>query len=309
MGRLLLVGVSATPFYRIYDADTWLTPDDELTFHTLALPITATVNHQALNPAQTLLAFAVAQTTPRMYVVNTADGSEVTLTSGAPTAAVNGLAFSPDGSKLAMTSAAFPYLAVLDVATWTGLTITGGNPPGTAYQTTFSPDGSKLAVGHESSPFLTVYNVADWSKITITGGNPGSSGQGVAWSYDGALLAVSCFTSPYAVCYTVADWSKLAAPATLPAAGCYGVLFTDAWQTKAITTSIGHEVLDDAGSPAVRTVRAYERATGKLIAQKNSDASGDFAMRLLTSSEKQLVYLDDAAGGLYNDLIHRVLPG
>jgi len=154
-----------------------------------------------------------------------------------------------------------------------------------------------------------VYNVADWSKITITGGNPGSSGQGVAWSYDGALLAVSCFTSPYAVCYTVADWSKLAAPATLPAAGCYGVLFTDAWQTKAITTSIGHEVLDDAGSPAVRTVRAYERATGKLIAQKNSDASGDFAMRLLTSSEKQLVYLDDAAGGLYNDLIHRVLPG
>jgi len=203
-----------------------------------------------------------------------------------------------------------PYLTVYDTSDWSQITLAGGAPAGAIlYACRFSPDGTKLAVGHSGSPYVTVYNVADWSKITLAGGNPPAPGYGLGWSFDGALLAVASSASPYVTVYNVADWSKLANPATLPTGAGTCALFTDSWQTKGIAASTGHEVLDDAGSPAARTVRVYERATGKLLAQKTSSAGGEFALRLLTATEKQMVYLDDDAGGLYNDLIHRVLPG
>jgi Tol biopolymer transport system component len=242
-------------------------------------------------------------------VYNVADWSTVTLTGGNPAGVGYQTHWSPDGSKLAVGHATTPFLTVYNTSDWSNMTLTGGLPAGQVwYACRFSPDGSKLAVGHTTSPYLTVYNTADWSKVTITGGNPGTTGFALGWSYDGALLAVAVSVSPYVVIYNTADWSKAANPATLPAGAGKGVLFTDGWQTKAIGTSVGHVVLDDTGSPAVRTVRVYERANGRLLTAKTSDASGDYATKLLTTSEKQVVFLDDAAGTLYNDLVHRVLP-
>jgi hypothetical protein len=67
-------------------------------------------------------------------------------------------------------------------------------------------------------------------------------------------------------------------------------------------------VYDAAGSPAVRTVRAYRRSDGTLMGETTSSASGAYSIPC-PDEEVYRVVLDDVAGALYNDLIDRVLPG
>jgi WD40 repeat protein len=300
-GSKLAVAGAFTGYLFVYNTADW-------TKQTIASPPASNGLGVAFSPDGTKLAVGYASA-PYLTVYNVADWSAVTLTGGDPPGAAYQPHWSPDGTKLAVMGATSPYLTVYDTSDWSKITLTGGNPAGSGqYACRFSPDGTKLAVGHSTTPFLTVYNVADWSKITLTGGNPPTTVYSLGWSYDGALLAVASSLSPYVTIYNVADWSKLANPATLPAGAGKCALFTDGWQTKAIATSVGHTVLDDTASPAVRTVRVVDRATGRLLVTKTSDAGGDYAVKLLTAAEKQVVFLDDAAGTLYNDLVHRVLP-
>lgn len=68
-------------------------------------------------------------------------------------------------------------------------------------------------------------------------------------------------------------------------------------------------VRDSSGAPCARTIRAYRRDTGALIASTTSNATtGEFSFNLPTLHELNLVYLDDAGGTFENDLINRVVP-
>ncbi len=68
-------------------------------------------------------------------------------------------------------------------------------------------------------------------------------------------------------------------------------------------------VLSQAGAPAARTVRAYRRDTGALVASTTSDGSGAYSINLPTTDELTIVALDDQVSGTYyNDRVIRVIP-
>lgn len=68
-------------------------------------------------------------------------------------------------------------------------------------------------------------------------------------------------------------------------------------------------VTDAASNPAAREVRAIDRATGAILGTTTSDAgTGAYAIAVPVASEVQVVFLDNAAGDVENDLILRTLP-
>jgi len=68
-------------------------------------------------------------------------------------------------------------------------------------------------------------------------------------------------------------------------------------------------VLDASDSPAAREVRAIDRATGIVQGATTSNAStGAYAIAVPSASEVQVVFLDDAAGDVENDIILRTIP-
>lgn len=72
---------------------------------------------------------------------------------------------------------------------------------------------------------------------------------------------------------------------------------------------VAGEVRDSTNTPVQRTIRAYRRDTGALIGSTTSDATtGQYQLTLGYSGEVQLVCMDDDAGSLENDLIHRTFP-
>ena len=76
-----------------------------------------------------------------------------------------------------------------------------------------------------------------------------------------------------------------------------------------ISCPSGNPILDDAGAPAVRTVRIYNRMTGNYVTQTVSAADGTYSAEVADASvQHQVVCLDDAAGTVYNDKIHRSTP-
>ena len=75
------------------------------------------------------------------------------------------------------------------------------------------------------------------------------------------------------------------------------------------TYSVSGVVYDDTGAVAIRTVRLYDRETGELLSTTTTAADGSYAFSLNSAGEVQVIAMDDTAGTLYNDLIHRALPG
>jgi hypothetical protein len=67
-------------------------------------------------------------------------------------------------------------------------------------------------------------------------------------------------------------------------------------------------ILDDAGNPCARTVRAVRRFDGYPVSETVSDATTGAYSLPCTVDEVQRLVLDDEAGTLYNDLIDRVIP-
>lgn len=72
---------------------------------------------------------------------------------------------------------------------------------------------------------------------------------------------------------------------------------------------ISGTITDDAGAGAARTVRAYRRDTGALVAAANSASNGSYVLNCPTLGQHTLVFLDDDAGTAYNALVlDRVVP-
>lgn len=68
-------------------------------------------------------------------------------------------------------------------------------------------------------------------------------------------------------------------------------------------------VKDSTGAVAARTVRAYRRDTGALVANTASDVSGNYSFYTPTLDELTVMALDSATTGtIFNDLVGRVIP-
>lgn len=76
----------------------------------------------------------------------------------------------------------------------------------------------------------------------------------------------------------------------------------------AATVAVSGVISDDTSTPCARTVRAYHRATGQLIAETTSDATTGAYSIACPPGEIQRIVLDDDAGTLYNDILDRVIP-
>lgn len=77
-----------------------------------------------------------------------------------------------------------------------------------------------------------------------------------------------------------------------------------------ITSTVSGTVYDSTGTPVARTVRAYNRATGELLGETESDDTTgvySFDVEVAADTEVQIVCLDDDEGTLENDLILRTL--
>ncbi|HEX3054451.1 MAG TPA: hypothetical protein VHP83_27600, partial [Aggregatilineaceae bacterium] len=119
---------------------------------------------------------------------DTASGSLVTLWS--LTTPVSQLAFSPDGTKLAV--GAGEGVIVYDVATLLEAARLDVVPATAGSAMVFSPDGTRLTVG-QAGGVLSVWDMTTLSKlydITLFTATEWDSARSAAWSPDGTLIAV-----------------------------------------------------------------------------------------------------------------------
>ena len=136
-------------------------------------------------------------------------------------------AFSPDGSVLAITHSAPPYITVVNTSDWSKVVSASLVLPISASgRCTFSRDGSKLAVVQRGTGSLTVFNTSDWSKVVSASLSVSGGVYGCAFSPDGSRMAVAHTGSPYLTVFNTSDWSKVvAASLTLPGY-CVGCSFS-----------------------------------------------------------------------------------
>lgn len=133
---------------------------------------------------------ASISSSPYVAVVDT---DTWTLVSGLPELAglgTGGVAFSPDGSLLALGHRNRPGLTVLDTSTWQ---IVPGTPNSnvTGYGVAFSPDGNLLAFAQTSR--LAVLNTGTWDSH---GAATGADFYGVAFSPDGGVIGATHSNRP-----------------------------------------------------------------------------------------------------------------
>lgn len=75
----------------------------------------------------------------------------------------------------------------------------------------------------------------------------------------------------------------------------------------AISTDAANPILDDVGSPAIRSIVAFPRTYPQKVFTTTSASDGSFSLTDLPATEYTVVYLDDDAGTLHNDLVNRVI--
>ena len=153
----------------------------------------------AWSPNRTELAISHANASgPKLTVVSTATGAIAdgweTFDEG--TSELQGVAYSPDGSLLALAGVnSNPGLRIVDTeakSLLVGVPTTEGYSSGSGwpYDVAFSPDGTRLAVAFNGDP---QYAVIDLATLTIETGWPNvlsGNGRSVNWSPDGSLLVL-----------------------------------------------------------------------------------------------------------------------
>ena len=121
----------------------------------------------------------------------------------------------------------------------------------------------------------------------------------------GAIGVVVEFGAVYSRLDVAASWDITANPIR-----CYEI--NGAYQARPKREDwklVSGVVKDAADSPAAREVRAIDRASKVLLGTTTSDAvTGAYAIAVPVTSEVQVVFLDNAAGDVENDLILRTFP-
>jgi hypothetical protein len=71
---------------------------------------------------------------------------------------------------------------------------------------------------------------------------------------------------------------------------------------------ISGTVKDDTNANAIRKIVAFPRSAPLRVVTTDSAADGTYTLSNLPCTEHSVVCLDDTAGTVYNDLVHRVVP-
>ena len=159
---------------------------------------------------------------------------------------VNGVAFAPNGSAIAMAIDSSTYVRAYPWSAVTGFGAVFSNPATlptlTGNGIAFSPAGDAVAVAHGIAPSCTVY---PWSTsgFGTKYANPstaiGQNGFGVAFHPSGNVIAIASNNSPQINAYA---WSssgfgtKYANPSTMPSGAAYGIAFSPSGNDIAIVT-------------------------------------------------------------------------
>ena len=151
-------------------------------------------------------------------VIDVASGNRISAASFT-TGGINGLAFSPDGTKLAIAHSTTPFVTILNTSTWAALSNPATLPASTGWGVAWSPDGSKLAVAHSTSPFMTVYNTSDWSKMANPASLPTDIGNAVAFSPDNSKIALAMASAPWIRVFNASDLSNASVVPSVSSAG------------------------------------------------------------------------------------------
>ena len=144
---------------------------------------------------------------------------------------VDGVAFSRDGTYLAVAFYDTPYVAFYKRSgdTFTILSTPASLPTGRGIGAALSSDGIYAAIGHMSSPYVTIYRrYGDtFFKLTDPDTLPTGTGSGTSLTPAGMFLAVGHTTSPYLSMYQRVGetdiYTKIADPATLPGVNLWKV--------------------------------------------------------------------------------------
>lgn len=84
---------------------------------------------------------------------------------------------------------------------------------------------------------------------------------------------------------------------------------TDLAPTSPVLKTVSGTVLNDAGAPDARTVRAYLRETGGFLGETTSNGTtGAYSISTSATAVVNVDCLDDSGGTVYNDLILRTTP-
>ena len=147
------------------------------------------------------------------------------------------IAFSPDGTKLAMCSAgsyvnnnSYIYNIVDGNFEFEARENNINARFGCAHRVTYSPDGRYLAFGCVSNNTSGVYEVAvfdtstaPYTRIFVKDTN--STVRDLAFSRDGTMLAVAEYNTPYISVYDIPTGTKRETPLDKPGDACYSVSF------------------------------------------------------------------------------------
>lgn len=159
----------------------------------------------------------VAGGSNQLTVFNTADWSYSFVTVGGQSGTVTDVAFSLDGSYVAVTTLEEPGILVYHAANWQPVSGSGITLPGFGHALSWSPTG-RLAVAHEGGSAVSVFEInGDGDLVAVTGpASLGGTALDVAWSPDGSMLAVAHIGTHGLTVYNTSTWTKLPATSEAP---------------------------------------------------------------------------------------------
>lgn len=248
----------------------------------------------------------------------------------------NSVAFSPDGALIAVghsggwdSGQENDLVSIYNASTLARTRILNDPVPGgeRARTVAFSPDGTKFAFGLSFDRLaVRVYETATWTIIGDIGAeSPDAqhwfSATKIAFSQDGTKI-IAVGGDDYAEAGIIMDINSGYAHAPeniifrfdeplntgMGFPPNYNAKYVFACPPTVVSKRISGTVLDNAGFPAERLVRLYNRSTGALLAEQMSAVDGSFGFSLLSDTELQRVALDSPGEPIRNDKIDRIIP-
>lgn len=264
---------------RMIAYDTTTTPWTKLA--NPATMIDNRANAAAFNPAGTIAAIGHSGA-PYVTLYNTtttpwtklADPVDLPDTG---TGKVTGVAFSPDGSLLAL-STANTRLAIYNTSTWAKLTNPADLPTHDTTGVAFSPNGNEVTLTYVFTPFLCIYDTttSPWTKKSNPSTLPTNQAMCVAYNPQGTRTLVGHDDGTFLKLYnvTTTPWTSVTLPATLPGSRTRSVSFNGdgsravvaAWDSPTLliydtTTSPWTTVANPATVPSLINGIAYSNAS------------------------------------------------
>ena len=193
------------------------------------------VSNMSVNPARgkfipgTDVFMVAGNNTTYARKISMSTGARSDMTINSSNATPTALAFSPDGSRMAVGWANYPWFRIFNTATGALVFDTPGWATATIYSIAWSPDGSKLAIGGNITGYLKIYtDTTRWSAYVTPSSGPVAMVYSLSWSPDGTKLAAGAGKNGFSALtiFTAPLWSRSTPSVTPKTEYAYGVAFS-----------------------------------------------------------------------------------